>query len=237
MKISTKWLLGCLMIALVAPIVSADLYYETKVTGGPGRETPDLTKTYLSDQGMRIETGDGTAMVVNFKEEKFYQINLNDKTYTETKFEDFMKPQDEKDAELTAQMGKMMEQMMASMEVTKTEETQEIKGYNCTKYLVSIMGSTSDYWVTKDVKEYDVMMKQTDQYKELFKKNPILSGISAGFDMQKKIDGFPIRIINKMMGMEIVQEVEKIETEKIDKDVFQPPKEFNKVEKSADSPF
>jgi hypothetical protein len=127
-------------------------------------------------------------------------------------------------------MEKMMEQMMGSMEVTKTDETQEINGYKCTKYIVSIMGMASDYWVTKEVKDYDIMMSQSDKFKEVFSKNPMLKGLSSSIDMMKKVDGFPVKTVNKMMGMEIVSETTKIENKKLDSAIFQPPKDFAKVE-------
>ena len=103
MKFYAKCFLGCMVIALATSMVFADLYSESIVTGGPGRDAPETIKTYLSEHGLRTETGDGTAMIVNYKEEKFYQLNLKDKTYTETKFEDFLKPKDEKETQALEQ--------------------------------------------------------------------------------------------------------------------------------------
>lgn len=233
MKFYAKCFLGCMVIALATSMVFADLYSESIVTGGPGRDAPETSKAYLSEHGMRIEAGDETAMIVNYKEEKFYQLNLKDKTYTETKFEDFLKPQDEKDAQMLEQTQKMLDQMLDSMEVTKTEETQEINGFNCTKYMVSIMGSSSVYWVTKDVPEHEAMINIADKYKDHFKKSPVLRSFTTGFDMQKKIDGFPIKIVNKLMNMEIVQEVQKVETKALDKALFQAPEGFKKIEEDT----
>lgn len=203
MKFYAKCFLWSMVIALATSMVSADLYSESVVTGGPGRDAPETVKIYLSEHGMRSETGDETAIIINYKDEKFYQLNLKDKTYTEVKFEDFLKPKSEEETKLLEQTQKMLDQMLNSMEVTKTEETQEISGFKCTKYVVTIMGSSSEYWMTKDIPEYDAMLKSFDKFKDVFKKSLVLSTISMGFDMQKKMEGFFIKIINKIMNMEI----------------------------------
>ncbi|MCD4652895.1 DUF4412 domain-containing protein [bacterium] len=176
-----------------------------------------------------MEAGDGNSIIINFKDSVFYNIDGTKKEYTETKFEDLMKPLDAEDKEMAEQMNKMIEQMMSSIEVKKTEETQTINDWKCTKYNMTIMGQASEYWVSKDVKNYKDLSKYTDKYKKIFEKNPMLKSISSGFEMQKKLDGFPIKTINKMMGMEIVSTVTKIENKKIDSKMFLPPKEFKKI--------
>ncbi len=230
MRLFQRIMMVCIMTAMVAPIAMADLYYETRITGQPGRTEPGLSKTYMSEIGTRMETPEGTATIINYKEEAFIELNLKDKTYTLTKFENFMKATGVENEEMAAQMEKMMEQMLGSLEVTRTEETQEINGYKCTKVLVSMMGNVSDYWVTKEVKDYAVLIGKLEKYKDVFSKNQFLKNMTSGFEMQKKIDGFPIKTVNKMMGMEIVSETIKVESKSIDAALFMPPKDFTKVE-------
>lgn len=216
----------CILVLSFATLASADFYYESEITGQPGTDGPKIAKNYVSEEGMRMEMGDGTGMIVNFKDEVMYNINMNKKEYVATKFEDMLKSENEEDAKMAEQMSKMVEQMMASMQVTPTDETKEINGWKCKKYNVTIMGSTMEYWVTKDIKNYQELGKYMDKYKKVFEKNPMLKNIATGFEMQKKIDGFPIRTINKMMGMEIVSTVTKVKEEKIDSKMFEVPEDF-----------
>ena len=225
MKTTTKILIGFLIAFFAVPAVFADLYYETKISGGPRDE--GIMKTFLSEYGTRIEPGDNTAIIVNMKDEVFFELNLADKTYKETKFSDFLTDAD--DSEMAGQMGNMLEQMIASMTVKETDETKTINGYKCKKYIVTIMGSNSDYWLTKDVKGYDEMIKRMDDYRAVFSKNPVLNSLATGYDMSKKLDGFPMKIVNKMMGMEITSEVVKVETKSLDKALFSPPEGFRKT--------
>lgn len=230
MRLFQRIVMICVLMALVVPAALADLYYETKISGQPGRTEPGISKTYMAETGMRMENPEGTVTIINYKEEAFIELNLKDKTYTSTRFEDLLKPVDSKDADATAQMEKMMEQMMGSMEVTKTEETQVINGYKCSKVMVTMMGMPFEYWVTKDVKDYGALVAKWEKYRNVFEKNPLLKNMSSGFDMFKKIDGFPIKTISRMMGMEIVSETVKVESKSIDGALFMPPKDFTKVE-------
>jgi len=222
-------LLVCILILSCVSLASADFYYETEIKGQPGTDGPKVAKNYISDEGMRMEMGDGTGMIINFKEEVMYNINMNTKEYRSTKFADLMKTENEEDAKMAEQMGKMVEQMMASMQVTPTDETQEINGWKCKKYNVNIMGSTMEYWVTQDVKNYKELEKYMDKYKKVFEKNPMLKNISTAFEMQKKFDGFPIRNVSNMMGTEIVSTVTKVKDDKIDAKIFQVPEGYTEA--------
>ncbi|MBN1295876.1 DUF4412 domain-containing protein [bacterium] len=219
-----------LTVALsMTSLVSADFYYETEITGQPGTTGPTLAKNYISENGMRMETGDGTAMIIDFKKEMMINLDTKKKQYSEVKFEEMMQPMENDDAKMLEQMTKMVDQMLASMQVTPIDETKEINGWNCKKYNVTIMGSTMEYWVTKDIKNYRELEQYIEKYKKVFEKNPLLKNISTGFEMQKKIDGFPIRTINKMMGMEIISTVTKIEDKKIDESIYSVPEGFTKT--------
>jgi hypothetical protein len=224
MKISTKILMVCLMAMFAVSAAFADLYYETKVSGMPNAGD-DVMKTYMSEYGTRVEPGDDTAIIINIKDETFVELSLADKTYRETKFSDFLIESSD-DSEIADQMGQMLKQMMDS--ITETDETQTIHGYDCKKYLVTIMGSESECWLTKDIKGYDKMVKSMDDFREVFSKNPVLNRVATGYDMTKKMDGFPMKIVNKMMGMEVISEVVKVETKTIDKALFAAPDGFSK---------
>jgi len=229
MKLTNKMLLICLVTLFLAPFVSADFYYESEISGQPGVDGVRNAKNYISEDGMRVEAGDGNILIVNFKDAVMYKIDTAKKEYVETKFEDLMKPLDAKNQEMADQMAKMVEQMMSSIEVNKTEEKQKINGWDCIKYNLTIMGQPSEYWISKDVKNYTDLGNYINKYKKVFEKSPMLKGISAGFEMQKKLDGFPIKTINKMMGMEVISTVTKIENTKIDTKYFLPAKDFKKV--------
>lgn len=227
MKKFNRAIVLCVMLLCFVSLASADFYYEVEIKGGMDAKGPEIGKNYVSATGMRMDSGSSNAMILNFKKGVFYQLNTTTKSYTEKPFEQLMNPEGA-DKEQAERMAQMFEQMMSSMKINKTDETQKIGEWNCTKYVVEGMGMQSEYWVTQDVKNYKDLSKYLDKYKAVFDKSPILKQLSSSFEMQRKMDGFPIKTVNKVMGMEIVSMVKKVESKKISDDVFMPPKDYKK---------
>lgn len=104
-------------------------------------------------------------------------------------------------------------------EIKKLDETREIMGYACQKYLQTTifqgMNMSQVIWVTKD-------LKAPDYEGEAFK------GMAAQGTMSFNIDGFPMLIEVEMPGMSttLQLEVNNIEYEKIPDSTFERPADY-----------
>jgi len=127
-------------------------------------------------------------------------------------------------------MAKMMEQMMKDMKIEETDQTKEISGYKCKLVYVTIMGIKSEYWITKEIKEYGKLQEDAKQYVKKLKHNPAFASIANMTDMFDKLQGFAIMTSTEFGGMKTSNKVTKVEEKKLSEDLFSPPKEFAKVE-------
>ena len=96
-----------------------------------------------------------------------------------------------KDKEDAERAEKMMKNMVKDVTVEKTDETQTINGRKCTKYNVTMMGISTEQWVTKDVKTFMELKEDTKKYMEKFKDNSMISQMMNMDTSAGKVDGFP----------------------------------------------
>ncbi len=224
-------LLFCLCSINSVSVSAVGLYWESEIVGLPGSSpnAPVIAKSYQTPDGLRIEKTDEIT-IINFKSGTMYSINPTKKTYSGQKIDQMMNMGD-KDPEANDQMQKMMSSMMSSMEVKKTEETKKISGYNCTKYIVTMMGFPSEYWVTTEVKGYKELQEATKKYAESLKSNPMISNIMNA-NIFEKIDGFPIQVSTDIMGTKSSTRVIKVEQKNIDSKMMEPPADYARVERN-----
>jgi hypothetical protein len=223
--------IGCvalmmLVFLMAAPMASGDVYWESEQVskGVPGQ--PDGTKTvktYYTANAIRTEAGDFTT-IMDLDAMMMYQLNATAKTYTQVKMDQIAMPgMDEKQAQAIQEM---MKKMMEDIKITPTTETKKIAGYNCTKYNMTMMGATNDYWLSKEVKEYEELKAISAKMIEIFARNPILKQMNI-MGMMDKLDGFPVQmIINVMGGGSITTTLKHIEKTTVDKNLFKTPEEY-----------
>ena len=229
----------CLPLALIffltlLPMAYADLYWVSVVkTGGEPKGLPEnlpkeirdqmlaqfknetnTQKHYLTSYASRTETKEGIT-IMDFESMTFYQLNPENKTYSKINMASMMK----------GQMGEMAKKMAEDSKTTRTNETKKIAGYQCRKYIVTMMGSENEYWLSKDVKGY----KEFEAINEkLLKKHPELKQMQMpGITGE---DGFPVETVTNMMGMKTVTLLEKIEKKSLSKDLFKIPAGYKLVE-------
>ncbi len=221
------WVTVALIVAGAAT-VSADFSCETRI-GRPGKTEPSISRTYMSESAIRLEPGGGIVQIINFTTRELLEMNLNDKTYRVTRFDDLVVPATGDKAKPEAQSKDMLSRMVDSMEVTRTEETQVINGHKCTKHLVSVMGgSPSEYWITSEIPEYGLQLAKADKLREIFRNHAVLATLTNSYDSYQKLGGFSLKTINHLMGMDLVSEVVNISTEPVDAKIFQIPEGFSK---------
>jgi len=115
-------------------------------------------------------------------------------------------------------------------EIEKQEETREIQGYKCQKYIqttvVQGMNMTQVLWITKD-------LKTPDYEGEAFK------AMAGQGNMSYEIEGFPMLMEIGVPGMPMTVELEvsNIEFKKVDESSFEKPEGYTVKDFSELSPY
>jgi hypothetical protein len=226
-----KLLLFSIILGLMASSAAmADLYWESdqETKGMPGR--PDETKvikTYLTAYASRTER-EGQITIMNFDTKVMYQINPQAKTYQQTNMAEMGKPPEMK-GEKGQMQQQMMKNMMGNIQVTPTQETRQIAGYNCQKYLVSGMMMNSDYWLSKDVKGYEEVKEIGKKIASVFDENPMMKQMNIA-GMMGQLDGFPVQMVMNIMKGTSTTTLKKIEKKSLDKSLFSVPEGYIQTE-------
>lgn len=181
---------------------------------GPEKET---LRHYLTDHAFRTDTGNAI-VIIDFDTMTVYNLDVRKKTYSKTEIASVMNDK----------MGQaLLKGMTQDIKVTPTDETREIAGYPCKKYVMTMMGQQSEYWLSKDVEGYKEFRDMTRKLEKIFEKHPVLRQTSI-VGMMSKLDGFPVKTVMNMMGMNTVTTLKKIEKKSLDKSLFKVPKGYKR---------
>ena len=220
-----------LLFFLISPAAYADLFWESTEArkGIPGQpDESEIIKTYVAADASRAERK-GEITILNFAEMTSYEINTEDKTYTRNDLNEMLKMPQMDEAQ-TAQLKEMLKQMADSTQITATEETREISGYNCRKYDVQMMMAKGEYWISKDVKGYSELKTFNEKMAKAFENAPMVKLMNMS-GILNKLDGFPIMTIMTVMGGTTTTTVNKVEQKPLNKDLFTVPAGYKLVEK------
>ena len=241
--------LAALFVAVVAN--SQGLYWESGTSGGPLGDRVISSHSYYMPHMFKSTTVDmGNVTIVRLDKKMIYQIDSNEKTYSEMTFDEWETQLKNMGAKMDAQRDelkkkmesmpeeqrKMMEQMMGSqmaanskdakVDVVKTGESKKIAGFGCTKYSVTKDGKeTLALWATKDLKGYDTMRKDMEEFTTRMMSSDV-QGMKSYAEAIKKVDGFPMQ--TDMQGG-IKVEVTKVEKKNIAANEFEVPSGYTKV--------
>lgn len=209
-------------ILAVSPMAYGDVYWESKqVTKGiPGQKdgTEDV-KTYYTTTAIRTDVGDQIT-IMDLDGMMMYQLDATNKTYTQVRMDKLEMPG--MDEQQLQAMQEMMKQMMDELKITPTNETKKIAGYKCTKYNLTLMMETHEYWISREVKEYQELKAISTKMLKIFERNPMLQHTNIA-GMMEKFDGFPVQMILNTMGGTITTTLTHIETISLDKKLFKVP--------------
>jgi hypothetical protein len=223
-------LVSVFLSLMVSSVVMADLYWESdqETKGMPGR--PDETKvikTYLTAYASRTER-EGQITIMNFDTKIMYHINPQAKTYQRINMAEMGKPPEMK-GEKAQKQQQMMKNMMGNIQVTPTDESRQIAGYNCQKYLVSGMMMNSEYWLSKDVKGYEEIKEIGKKIAGVFDENPMMKQMNIA-GMMGQLDGFPVQMVMNIMKGTSITTLKKIEKKSLDKSLFSVPGGYTQTE-------
>lgn len=218
-KWSSFLCVSAMVLLALSSIAHADLVceYASETKGMFGQ--PDKTQTvttYYTPHATRSNAGDA-AMIMDFKTMDMYNLNTANKTYTKMNLN-----------EMGDQMAAAAK-MMGNMKVTATNETKTIAGYKCKKYVMKSMMGETEFWVSKDVKGADELMKISKKLAKSFENNPIMSQMS-NIGMINKMDGFPVQTITKIMGGSSTTTLTSIKKKSVNKDLLTVPAGYTQKE-------
>jgi len=206
-RITHQFLWISLTFCFAVSAYGQGIYWESKEIGSPMGDKSDVARFYYMPRMFKVILDEGGRTII-FRLDKQLMITVDnaDKTYTELTFAELektmkkagaqMEEMKKKMADLPEEQRKMMEQMMGDggvVEVKATGEKKSISGYACSKYVVTKNGKESiAVWTTKDVKGFDSMRKDMEEFGRLIAElNPMMGKEMA--EGMKKIEGFPIQ--------------------------------------------
>jgi hypothetical protein len=224
-----RWMLTVLLIPCAGIASYAQgLYWESKESGS---KADDASKHYYMPKMFKsVEAGTGgNVTIFRLDKEVLYQINTKEKTYSATTFAEMEKAMKRLSARMDKQMMQMKKQLESmpadqrkkleeqmgpfmagedvKVDVINTGERAMISGFAATKFVVKTNGrEMMALWATWDVKEYDSMRKD---YEQFMKRSAAMQPVAKGFaDAFIKIEGFPVQ--TEIAGRkETVTKVEK----------------------------
>mgnify|MGYP000997146107 FL=1 len=218
-----------LMLILVPTAFCAGLYWESEMvtTGAPGGDKTDMIKTFHAGYAVRIEQADSIT-IMDLKSGKIYSLDPKSKSYREINVDEMFKGgKDEQAAQ------EFVAKMMEDVKVEKTSETRKIGDFNCTKYIVTMMGVNSVYWMTDDVKEFSNLRDETLKYADKFKNNPMLQKSLSMAGGIEKLSGFMIEVTSEVsLGTKPIKTtntVKKVEKKDFDAATFAVPSDYTKM--------
>lgn len=209
-------------VLLLSPILAKGDVLVKKTTHTDEVTMMGQTKPAKDEQGviwmtkdkMREDTGLNST-IIRLDLNRIFMIDNSAKTYSEIEL-----PVDLEKA-LPPEAKQMLQMMQVTATVTDTGETQQIRGWNCKKYLAeitfSMMGmnipTKMEMWTTKDV---DIDL---DLYKKFSNETLLLNMIPKESTAEfQKMEGFPVltKTSQTMMGTETKSQEEVISVEKKD---------------------
>ena len=210
---------GLVLVAAVGADVTIEMEVETK--GPTGTQTVTI-KQYYADDKMRSEYGEQSVSIIDLVKERSVTLLPAMKKYLVQTFADMRA------------MGEMFKDMKVEIAVEKTDETEEISGYPCVKYIVRTTGmgpeSVTEYWMTTGVEPDESLKAWVLKAHEVFKEIPHQK---AAYKMQKQFadDGLVmIRMVMRMKGpagpMITTTTVTKIEPGDLDESLFEIPDDY-----------
>jgi len=217
LRIRIRCFVTAATLLLATSVFAQGMYWESTTSGAMLGNKVLLSKNFTMPKKLRHEGGDGQVLIVRIDKEVLYMITPGEKTYSEipfTELEAFMKGAgakvnaqaaelEEKMKDMPEEQRQMIEKMMGGrmpgkkdgkVDVQGPGEKKKISGFTCAKYVASLGGKELlTAWVTKDVKGFDAMKKDWQEFgRKMAAMNPINGKAMAEAFM--KMDGFAIEM-------------------------------------------
>jgi hypothetical protein len=210
-------------------VVQADVYIkqknhtdEMKFMGQTQPATDMIFETWMSKDKARMDMYEDKSIIIRLDKQVMYMLDHAEMKYTEMPYSetsDILSAaiagsdlSEEEQAQAQKMMKGFAQMMQPKVSVQETGETQKIKDWNCTKYIMtmSMMGTktTSEVWATEDIKiNYEMY---TTLSLSLMPKTP---GLEKMLEEMKKIKGLTVLSTGTMsvMGTDVKTTQELLE--------------------------
>lgn len=213
------------------------LYWVNKISGGPLGENSKENKSYYMPKMFKsLDVEKNEATIVRLDKKLLITVYYDDKMYSEVTFDELdtaltklsgkmdgkMLELQKKLESMPEEQSKMMEKMLGDkmpgmkkdpkIEVIKTEETKNISGYNCVKYIVKQDDKDLiTIWTTHEVHSMGLLKEDMTEFSQKMAQAMPYNG-SAMAKAFKDISGFPIQ--TEIMGItNVVTKIEKSKTQ------------------------
>lgn len=221
----------CLLIMLPLAIQAGSVMKVKTVTEAHSMMGQDAPRSetvhtyYFADGNVRADLGDTLSMIYSTGGEAVKMLRHNPKSWMamplKGAIDSLAKELEEKRGkEAAEQMKRMMESSMRlSAEVTPTDETKEIKGFECRKYNVlmsmGMVKNEMEWWVTDDI-DFDYELLPFASWSQLAS----FPGFEEATVEMAKIGGMTVQGTNRTLVMQdtIVTTTELLSAEKQDID-------------------
>ncbi len=219
--------LGALLVAAlvigagVAVRADVTITMEQEVKSAAGTQTATV-KQYYTPTKMRNEFGEASVSIVDLDAGRIITLMPALKTYIARTL-----------AELKEQAA-AFKMAQPKVSVEKTDETEEINGYNCQKFVVrvEVLGNVTvtEQWMTTEAEGIEAVHQFQEKMGEVFKELP---QYTADLGVKRKFaeEGlFPIKTVVHMQGpggeVTSTMTVTKIEEGDLDDEVFEIPEGY-----------
>ena len=237
-----------LLTMIGTALLAQGLYYESVTKGGMLGDKEISSSTYLMPKMFKhVSQPEGGAVIIRMDQQKMYNVDPKEKTYSEMTFEEMEQQMKKMSAKMDSQMAqleesmkdmppeqrKMMEGMMGSkmgkagaeVRLVRTDEKKKVSGFNCMKY-VAKEGEKDlmTLWATKEVRGFESLRKDYEALtKRMMSMNP--SFMKGLVDAMLKVDGFPME--TEWGGMTVL--VTKVESRSTGTSEFLVPAGYKQV--------
>ncbi|MFQ5769323.1 MAG: DUF4412 domain-containing protein [bacterium] len=222
----------------------------TQSSSGGGESEEQKEIIYLRSNMMRIDEPDeNQTTIIRLDKEFLWHIDHNAKTYTQVSFkqmrqgmQDVQRIMQEAMKNMTPEQRQMMENMGMKMpgmsppkhyQLKKTGKKEKINGYRCEQYLLvkGDQNETEEWWVTKDLGSFQNFGKMLAK---MFA--GMSGGMTAAVEAMAKLEGIPIKTIEKEGDEVRISKVTKITKASVNKTQFEVPEGY-KMEEMPQMPF
>lgn len=188
--------------------LQADVYIKQKnhtdgfsIMGQTQPPKEDVFEIWMAEEKARMNHGEDITIIVRLDKNVMYMINHEEMKYAEMQIGDVgdilsaslagSDLSDEEKAQAQKMMQGFAQMMKPRISVTETGETQEIKNWNCKKYIMTMdmMGtkSTQEVWATEDIEiDFELyralamsMMSQMPGLEDMMKEMQKIKGITV----------------------------------------------------------
>ena len=164
-------------------------------------------------------------MIMDFDSMIACQLRIKDRTYTKVDMNKIC-VMPERAGETIHTFQVLLNEIIANLQITPTNETKKIAGYTCRKHDVThILISAGECWLSRDVDGYKELSTIASKMATMFKKNATLKYLNFS-GIINKLGGFPVRTVIETMGCTTTISLRCIKKKPLSKDLFRVPKGY-----------